>query len=331
MCRARHLSRETEAAYRNWVRRYLGFHREDRARAGEPAGAVAFLNNLVERGGLSVSSHLQALNALLFLFRHVLGRDDVRALEGLRWMRRPQRVPVVLSVEEVRATLNAMRGMPRLMAALLYGSGMRVGEVVALRVKDVDLRGGVVTVRAAKGAKDRATMLPMRLARPLQQVLLRRLALHREDLLRGDGHAPLPDALDRKYPNASRSFAWQYVFASRVVRRCPRTGRGMRWHVSPSKVQEAFKDALFKAGIHRHASVHVLRHSFATHLLARGTDIRTIQQLLGHKHLDTTMIYTHVAQAAKATASPLDCFGVDALSPRDRPSGWPVAGPGRGG
>lgn len=207
MCRARHLSRETEAAYRNWVRRYLGFHREDRARAGEPAGAVAFLNNLVERGGLSVSSHLQALNALLFLFRHVLGRDDVRALEGLRWMRRPQRVPVVLSVEEVRATLNAMRGMPRLMAALLYGSGMRVGEVVALRVKDVDLRGGVVTVRAAKGAKDRATMLPMRLARPLQQVLLRRLALHREDLLRGDGHAPLPDALDRKYPNASRSFA----------------------------------------------------------------------------------------------------------------------------
>ena len=308
VCRARHLSRETEAAYRHWVRRYLGFHRKDHEKAAELAGAAAFLNDLVARGCVSASSHLQALSALLFLFRHVLGRDDVRALEGLRWMRRPQRLPVVLSVEEVRATLNAMRGMARLMAALLYGSGMRVGEVVALRVKDIDLRAGVVTVRAAKGAKDRATMLPLRLARPLQHVLLRRLALHREDLLRGDGHAPLPDALERKYPNASRSFAWQYVFASRVVRRCPRTGRGVRWHVSPSTLQESFKDALLKAGIHRHASVHVLRHSFVNHLLARGTDIRTIQQLLGHRHLDTTMIYTHVAQAAKATTSPLDCF-----------------------
>lgn len=300
-------------------------------RAGELAGAVAFLNDLVARGGVSVSSHLQALSALLFLFRHVSGREDVRALEGLRWMRRPQRVPVVLSVEEVRATLNAMCGMPRLMAALLYGSGMRVGEMLALRVKDIDLRAGVVTVRAGKGAKDRVTMLPVRLGRPLQQVLLRRLALHREDLLRGDGHAPLPDALDRKYPNASRSFAWQYVFASHAVRRCPRTGRGMRWHVSPSTVQEAFKDALRRAGIHRHASVHVLRHSFATHLLARGTDIRTIQQLLGHRHLDTTMIYTHVARAAKGTASPLDCFDGAGLSPRDRSAGWPAAGPGRGG
>lgn len=306
-CRARHLSRETEAVYRHWARRYLEFHRGDVVRAADPAAVVVFLNALVASRDIAVSSHLQALHALLFLFRQVLGRD-VGMLEGLRRMRRPQRLPEVLSVEEVRATLNAMRGMPRLLAALLYGSGMRVGEALALRVKDLDLRGGVITVRAGKGAKDRVTMLPRRLAPPLQQLLLRRLDLHRRDVLQGDGHAPLPDALDRKYPNASRTFAWQYLFASSAVRCCPRSGRGLRWHVSPSTLQKPFKRALQEAGIHRHASPHVLRHSFATHLLARGTDIRTIQQLLGHRHLDTTMIYTHVAQVARTTSSPLDCF-----------------------
>jgi len=165
-----------------------------------------------------------------------------------------------------------------------------------------------VTVRAGKGAKDRATMLPRRLVQPLHRVLLRRPALHRDDLLRGQGHAPMPDALGRKYPNASKAFAWQFVFPSGVVRACPATGRGLRWHLSPSTVQVAFQRALREAGIHRHASLHVLRHSFATHLLARGTDIRTIQQLLGHRHLDTTMIYTHVQRVAQSTASPLDCF-----------------------
>lgn len=307
VCRARHLSRETQAIYRHWVRRYLEFQRGDLVRAADPAGVVAFLNQLADQRHMSVSSHLQALHALLFLFRHVLA-IEVGVLQGLRRMRRPQRLPEVLSVEEVRAALNAMHGMPRLVAALLYGSGMRVGEGVALRVKDMDLRAGVVMVRAGKGAKDRATMLPRRLVRPLQQVLLRRLQWHKQDLLRGEGHAPMPDALDRKYPNASRSFAWQFVFASRALRPCPRTGHAVRWHLSPSTVQGAFKDALRAVGIHRHASLHVLRHSFATHLLASGTDIRTIQQLLGHRHLDTTMIYTHVAQAARATTSPLDRF-----------------------
>lgn len=275
--------------------------------AADPRGVVGFLNDLAGNRHMSASSHLQALHALLFLFRHVLG-CEVGKLEGLRRMRRPQRLPEVLSVEEVRATLNAMKGTPRLIAALLYGTGMRLGEVVSLRVKDLDLRARVVTVRGGKGAKDRATMLPLRLAKSLDQLLLRRLKLHREDLLRGDGHAPLPDALDRKYPNASRAFAWQYLFASAVVRRCPRTGRGLRWHVSPSTVQIPFKAALQEAGIHRHASPHVLRHSFATHLLAQGVDIRTIQQLLGHRHLDTTMIYTHVQQPARNTTSPLDRF-----------------------
>lgn len=306
-CRARHLSRQTEAAYRHWVRRYLGFHRDDLRRAAEPAGVVAFLNGLAARRDVAVSSHLQALSALLFLFRHVLA-CEVGRLQGLRKMRRPRRLPDVLSIDEVRATLNAMRGTPRIVAALLYGSGMRVGEALSLRVKDVDLRAGVLMVRAGKGARDRATMCPQRLVRTLHQVMLRRLALHRQDLLRGEGHAPLPDGLDRKYRNASRGFGWQYLFASSVVRPCPGTGRGQRWHLSPSTVQKPFKEALQLAGIHRQASLHVLRHSFATHLLARGTDIRTIQQLLGHRHLDTTMIYTHVAQVARTTPSPLDCF-----------------------
>ena len=306
-CRARHLSRETETAYRHWVRRYLEFHNDDPARAAVPQGVVAFLNDLVVHRHMSASSHLLALNALLFLFRQVLGQE-VGRLEGLRRMRRPQRLPVVLSVEEVRATLNAMHGMPRLIAALLYGSGMRVGEVLALRVKDLDLRAGVATVRAGKGAKDRVTMVPARLLKSLEHLLMRRLLLHREDMLRGDGHAPMPDALGRKYPSASRTFAWQYLFASSVVRQCPQSGRGVRWHVSPSTVQMPFKSALQEVGIHRHASLHVLRHSFATHLLAQGVDIRTIQQLLGHRHLDTTMIYTHVQQAAQATTSPLDRF-----------------------
>lgn len=293
--------------YLHWAGRYRRFHDID-GTAASIAGATRFLDHLVQRDGVAVSSHLQALNTLLFLFRHVL-HTDVAALEmRRRQVRRPERLPEVLSVEEVRAVLNAMRGMPRLVAALLYGSGMRVGEALALRIKDIDFRAGVVTVRAGKGAKDRATMLPGRLAPALQRLAMRRLALHRDDLLHGRGHAPLPGRLARKYPGASRAFGWQFLFASSVVRPGEREGQWVRWHVSPSTVQEPFKVALLACGIHRHASLHTLRHSFATHLLAQGTDIRTMQLLLGHRHLDTTMIYTHVRDATKATTSPLDRF-----------------------
>ncbi len=306
-CRARHLSRNTEAAYLHWTRRYLHFHRSRPAAAAEAGGVVAFHEALASRRDVAVSSHLQALNALLFLFRHVLHRDT-RALAGLRRMQRPARLPAVLSVEEVRQALNAMRGTPRLVAALLYGSGMRVGEAMGLRAKDVDLGRGLLTIRAGKGGQDRVTMLPRRLAAPLRQLLVRRLARHRLDVLAGAGHAPMPDGLARKYPRAARGFAWQYVFASSVLRRCPASGVLQRWHMSPSSVQGPFQAAVRACGIHRHATLHTLRHSFATHLLARGTDIRTIQQLLGHRHLDTTMIYTHVARAAQDTRSPLDAF-----------------------
>ncbi len=288
--------------------RLLRFHGADRLASTTETGAIRFLDHLQQRGEIAASSHLQAVNALLFLFRHVLQGEAAQLEARRRQLRRPQRLPEVLSVEEVRAALNAMRGMPRLIAALLYGSGMRISEALALRVQDIDFRGGRIAVRGGKGAKDRFTVLPQRLRPSLQRLALRRLALHRDDLLHGRGHAPLPGRLARKYPAASRAFGWQYLFASSVVHHCEESGHWLRWHVSPSTVQLPFKAALLACGIHRHASLHTLRHSFATHLLAQGTDIRTIQQLLGHRHLDTTMIYTHVREAAQGTTSPLDRF-----------------------
>ena len=292
----------------HWVARYLRFHGADRSALPTEAGALRFLDHLVQRGEVATSSHLLAVNALLFLFRQVMHRDGTALETRRRQVRRPERLPEVLSVEEVRAALNAMHGMPRLIAALLYGPGMRVSEGLTLRAQDIDFRASIITVRAGKGAKDRVTLLPRRLATPMHKLAMRRLALHREDLLHGRGHAPLPGRLARKYPGASRAFGWQFLFASRVARLSPDSGQWWRWHVSPSTVQEPFKAALRSCGIHRHASLHTLRHSFATHLLAQGTDIRTIQQLLGHRHLDTTMIYTHVRDAARSATSPLDRF-----------------------
>lgn len=192
------------------------------------------------------------------------------------------------------------------MAELLYGAGLRVTECVTLRIKDLDFRTGTITVRSGKGAKDRTTVLPATLAQALQQHLFQVVALYKRDVCRGRGYVPLPGALHRKYPNAARSVAWQFVFPSKVVRPCPVTGRLLRWHASDSTIQRAFKQALDQADVRKHASVHTLRHSFATHLLAQGTDIRTIQLLLGHRSLQTTMIYTHVDQAVRHTTSPLD-------------------------
>jgi integron integrase len=305
LCRRRHLSRRTEEAYRFWIRRYILFHHKQHPRVLGPLGITPFINDLAVNRQVAASTQSQALNAILFLYRDVL-ELEVGHLDGLRRVQRPSRIPVVLTVEEVRDTLRYMQGTSQLMAGLQYGAGLRVAECMTLRIKDLDFGSSTVTVRSGKGAKDRTTVLPRKLVQPLQRHLLQVVALYKRDVLQGRGYVPLPGALDRKYPHASRSLAWQFVFPSKVVRPCPETGRMLRWHASESTIQRAFKQGLELAGVRKHASVHTLRHSFATHLLAEGTDIRTIQLLLGHRSLQTTMIYTHVEQATRHTTSPLD-------------------------
>lgn len=254
---------------------------------------------------MAASTQTQALNALVFLYDSVLHKP-LGQMAGLKRVQHRHRVPVVLTQDEVRATLGLMTGSCRLMAELMYGAGLRVHECVTLRVKDIDLGARTISIRNSKGSKDRTTVLPDLAALSIQQHLLRVATLHKEDLLRGAGLAPMPDALARKYPAASASLAWQYVFPSSVLRPWGKSGRLVRWHVSDSTIQRAFKQAIAGAEIRKHASVHCLRHSFATHLLASGTDIRTIQLLLGHRSLQTTMIYTHVLEVTRAVKSPLD-------------------------
>ena len=270
-----------------------------------PKEVEAYLNYLAVSRHVAASTQSQALNALAFLYDRVMG-VPMGQMTDLRRVQRRTRVPVVLTQNEVRAALAMMEGTCRLMAELMYGSGLRVHECVTLRVKDIDLASHIVSVRNSKGSKDRTTVLPLLMASPMQQHLLRIAALHRDDRARGSGLAPMPDALDRKYPSASASLPWQFVFPSSVLRPWGTSGRLVRWHASDSTVQRAFKQAVAQADIRKHASVHCLRHSFATELLANGTDIRTIQLLLGHRSLQTTMIYTHVLQATRTVTSPLD-------------------------
>jgi len=305
--RVRHYSRRTEIAYCAWIRRFVLFHgRRHPSTMGEEQIA-AFLNDLATTGGVSASTQNQALHALLFLYRHILKRD-MGLVPGLTPAKRGRRLPVVLSVGEVRLILSRMRGVPRLCASLMYGSGLRLSECTGLRVKDIDFDRGEIMVRAGKGDKDRRVPLP-RLASPALKVQIERVRKRFErDLRAGVRGSPLPGALGRKLPNTERDWRWQYLFpASRVyVER--ETGKRRRHHIHDSAIQRALGDAVRVSGISKRASCHSLRHSFATHLLESGSDIRTIQELLGHSSLQTTMIYTHV----------LNRGGLGVTSPADR-------------
>jgi integron integrase len=272
-----------------------------------PQEIEAYLNNLAVKRRVSASTQSGALNAIAFLYRYVL-KQEMPDLNNLRRIKRYKSIPVVMSRQEVKATFSRMSGTTRLMAELIYGTGMRINECMTLRVKDIDFDLRSITVRAAKGNKDRTTILPVSLIPELRNHLTKVAQLHKSDVLQGNGYAPMPNALYKKYPSASKSLGWQFVFPSKMVRAWLDTGRKARWHASPSTLRRAFKIAVTKTKIYKHVGPHTLRHSFASHLLAAGTDIRTIQTLLGHKNVETTMIYTHVVPDHDNITSPLDLF-----------------------
>jgi integron integrase len=304
--RRRHYSLRTEQSYVGWVRRFILFHDKRHPKDMGAAEVVAFLSDLAVRGRVSASTQNQALSALLFLYRHVLDRE----LEGLDTTVRSKvgrALPVVLTREEVRSVLAHLHGTRRLKCTLLYGAGLRLLECLRLRVKDVDFSRSQLTIRQGKGRRDRMTTLPRRLRGPLERHLVEVRRLHQRDLEQGYGEVPLPDALGRKYPTAARDWRWQWVFPAARLARDPRSGRLARHHQHPTVLQRAVRQAAERARIPKRVTCHTFRHSFATHLLEDGADIRTVQELLGHRDLRTTMIYTHVLDRGPlGVSSPAD-------------------------
>lgn len=300
------LSVRTEEAYVGWVRRFILANNKRHPREMGAVEVEAFLTALATRGQVAVSTQNQALAALLFLYREVLAQE-LPWLDSIRRAKKPLRLPTVLSREEVAAVLGQMSGVTWLMASLLYGTGLRLMECMRLRVQDVDFARREITVRQGKGGKDRRTMLPAQVVDALQSQLAEARRLHERDLGADFGAVWLPHALDRKYPNAAREWAWQYVFPASVRSVDPRSGVERRHHLDETVLQRAVKAAVRRAGITKPATCHTLRHSFATHLLEAGHDIRTIQELLGHKDVATTQIYTHVLnRGGRGVSSPLD-------------------------
>jgi len=306
--RTRHYSIRTEEAYVGWIRRFVLFHSRRHPDEMGEAEINAFVSELATRGRVASSTQTQALSALLFLYREVLGRP-VESLGDVVRAKRPERLPVVLTREEVKAVLARLDGSERLVATLLYGTGMRLMECLRLRVKDLDFGLNQILVRDGKGMKDRVTMLPAALREPLRRHLAAVRALHEADLREGFGGVYLPDALARKYPSAAKWWGWQWVFPARERSVDPREpgNQKRRHHLGETLIQRAVQRAVSEARIGKHATCHTLRHSFATHLLESGSDIRTIQELLGHRDVATTMIYTHVLnRGGLGVTSPLD-------------------------
>jgi len=304
--RVKHYSYRTEQAYVEWVKRFIFFHDKRHPSLLAENEIAEFLTHLAVQAQVAANTQSQALSALLFLYRNVLSKELNQRIDLVR-AKPSQHLPVVLTPAEARTLLHHLSGDHKLMAQLLYGSGLRLMECVRLRVKDLDFEQRQIIVRDGKGQKDRVTMLPDQLREPLQLHLLQVKRLHQEDLELGHGEVHLPFALERKYPNANREWGWQWVFPARSLSTDPRSSAIRRHHLDPSGLQKAVKAAVRAAGLTKPASCHTFRHSFATHLLENGYDIRTVQELLGHADVKTTMIYTHVLNRGPfAVRSPLD-------------------------
>jgi integron integrase len=304
--RTHHYSRRTEDAYLEWIRRFILFNGKRHPKEMGEAEVTRFLSSLATERHVSASTQNQALSALLFLYGKVIGKD-LAWLEGMVRARGPRRLPVVLTRDEVALVVEQMDGVPRLVVTLLYGGGLRLLEAVRLRVKDIDFEASQITVRRGKGNKDRVTVLPRIARRPLLQQLEHARKAHQRDLAAGAGWVEMPDALSVKYPNAGREWPWQWVFPASRHYQDPMTQRRRRHHLHESVLQRCVRRAVLQAGITKPASCHTFRHSFATHLLEDGYDIRTVQDLLGHKDVSTTMIYTHVLnRGPNAVRSPAD-------------------------
>lgn len=304
--RVNHYSIRTEQTYLDWIKRFIFFHDKQHPKNLGAKQVEDFLTHLAVAGKVSASTQNQAKSALLFLYREVL-EVQLPWLDNVTQAKTPKRLPVVLTVSEVRALLSHLSGTHFLVAGLLYGAGMRLMEAIRLRVKDVEFSRGEIIVREGKGFKDRVTMLPEAVVSPLKAHLVKVKALHDEDLAQGYGDVYLPFALDKKYPNAGREWGWQYVFPSRNLSVDPRSGKTRRHHIDEKGLQRAIKQAVRDLGLVKPATPHTLRHSFATHLLQSGYDIRTVQELLGHSDVSTTMIYTHVLnKGGRGVVSPLD-------------------------
>lgn len=301
-----HYSRKTEQAYVQWIRRFILFHGKRHPRDMGADEITGFLNYLSNEENVSASTQNQALTAIIFLYKHIL-YTEVGLLQDFQYARKPRRLPVVLTQDEVKGVLLHLNEPYKTMVGLMYGSGLRLNECLGLRILDVDFGRNEITVRRGKGNKDRRTVLPGSVITGLELAIDRAQRYFQLDQKNGINYVYLPDALGRKYPNAGRQFKWQFVFSSGNISSDPVTGRRGRHHVHAKSVQRAISSAVVKAGIMKHVSSHVFRHSFATHLLENGYDIRTVQELLGHSNVNTTMVYTHVLnRGGRGIKSPID-------------------------
>ena len=303
--RVNHYSKKTEEAYISWIKRYIFFNNKKHPKEMGAEEVKNYISYLATKQQVSSSTQNQALNAILYLYKNVL-KKEIKFVDGFGYVKRIKHLPVVFSSDEAQAIINSLEGVVQIFIKLLYGTGMRLSEGLRLRIKDLDFEARQIIVRDGKGEKDRITILPEKLVEPLKEHIRKVKNLHNKDISKGFGRTILPYALDKKYPNASIEFGWQYVFPSKSFVYEKEKKLKFRFHIHDSVIQKGVKTALKEACINKPGSVHTFRHSFATHLLEAGYDIRTIQELLGHSSVKTTMIYTHVANLGAGVKSPLD-------------------------